>query len=167
MRKSTLPAAVLDLDKREYIYQMYKLQKSVPSGKKILDNINLSFYPGAKIGVLGSNGAGKSTLMKIMAGQDENYDGEAAPAKWAKIGYLEQEPELDDDKSVTENIELAVSATRKLLDRYNEIGKELAAGPSADESEKLMEEMSKVQDGASSAYRFTHAHPLMEAFIIH
>lgn len=94
--------SVLDLDKREYIYQMYKLQKLVPSGKKILDNINLSFYPGAKIGVLGSNGAGKSTLMKIMAGVDNTYDGEAAPAKWAKIGYLEQEPKLEDEKSVTE-----------------------------------------------------------------
>jgi ABC-type glutathione transport system ATPase component len=81
----------LDTDKREYIYQMYKLSKQVSSGgKKILSNINLSFYPGAKIGVLGNNGSGKSTLMRIMAGVDQTFEGDAAPARWAKIGYLEQ-----------------------------------------------------------------------------
>ena len=69
---------------------MYKLSKTVPSGKQILSNINLSFFPGAKIGILGSNGAGKSTLMRIMAGVDANYEGDSAPARWAKIGYLEQ-----------------------------------------------------------------------------
>ena len=96
---------------------MYKLGKRVPSGKEILSNINLSFYPGAKIGVLGNNGAGKSTLMRIMAGVDPNYEGDAAPAKWAKIGYLEQEPKLDDEKTVRENIEVAVASTRSLITR--------------------------------------------------
>jgi len=140
-------SAVLDLDKREYIYQMYKLQKTVSSGKKILDNINLSFYPGVKIGVLGSNGAGKSTLMNIMAGKDDEYDGESAPAKWAKIGYLEQEPKLADDKTVTENIEMAVSDTRDMLQRFEEISKELAAGDlDAEATDKLMNEMARVQD---------------------
>ena len=81
------------------------------AGKKILDNINLSFYPGAKIGVLGNNGAGKSTLMRIMAGRDEKFDGDAEPARWAKIGYLEQEPKLSEDKTVMENIEEAVRET--------------------------------------------------------
>jgi len=140
-------SAVLDLDKREYIYQMYKLQKTVSSGKKILDNINLAFYPGAKIGVLGNNGAGKSTLMKIMAGTDNDYDGESAPAKWAKIGYLEQEPKLDDDKTVTQNIEIAVKDTRDMLSRYEEISKDLAKGDAdAEQTEKLMNEMARVQD---------------------
>jgi len=143
---------VLDLDKREYIYQMYKLGKRLPNGKDILQNINLSFYPGAKIGVLGNNGAGKSTLMRIMAGVDPNYEGDAAPARWAKIGYLEQEPKLLEDKTVRENIETAVAGTRQLLQRYSELGKELA-GPGLDPavSEKLMNEMSRVQDGIDAA----------------
>jgi sulfate-transporting ATPase len=126
---------------------MYKLSKTLPSGKQILSGINLSFFPGAKIGILGNNGAGKSTLMRIMAGQDANYEGDSAPARWAKIGYLEQEPKLDDDKTVQENIEIAVADTRALLKRYEDISKELAGGNmDADASEKLMNEMGRVQD---------------------
>lgn len=114
---------MLDTDKREYIYQMYKLGKTLDNGKKLLDNINLSFYPGAKIGVLGNNGSGKSTLMKVMAGVDDRYDGDAAPARWAKIGYLQQEPELTEDATVLENIEEAVKETRDLLNDFNDLSK--------------------------------------------
>ena len=137
---------VLDTDKREYIYQMYKLSKQVPSGKKILSNINLSFYPGAKIGVLGNNGAGKSTLMRIMSGQDNNFDGDAAPARWAKIGYLEQEPKLSEDKTVIENIEEAVIETRELLAKFTELSGKLGEGTDEDK-EKIANEMERVQNG--------------------
>jgi len=140
----------LDTDKREYIYQMYKLGKRVPSGKQILDNINLAFYPGAKIGVLGNNGAGKSTLMRIMAGADTKFDGDAAPASWAKIGYLEQEPKLSEDKTVMENIEEAVQETRDLLAKFNELSGKLGEG-SDEDKEKVANEMERVQNGIDAA----------------
>jgi len=143
---------VLDTDKREYIYQMYKLGKRLPSGKQVLQDINLAFYPGAKIGVLGNNGAGKSTLMRIMSGQDENYEGDAAPARWAKIGYLEQEPKLSEDKTVIENIEESVKEIRELVARYGKISKELTdEGISDDAKEKLMNEMERVQNGIEAS----------------
>ena len=141
---------VIDIDKREYIYQMYKLGKKVSSGKQILSNINLSFYPGAKIGVLGNNGAGKSTLMRIMAGQDDTYDGDAAPARWAKIGYLEQEPKLSEEKTVMENIEEAVQETRDLLLRFTELSTQLSDG-TEEEKEKVANEMERVQNGIDAA----------------
>ncbi|MEL6751633.1 MAG: ATP-binding cassette domain-containing protein, partial [Pseudomonadota bacterium] len=89
---------------RQFIYHMQGLTKTYTGGKKVLDNVHLSFYPDAKIGVLGPNGAGKSSLLKIMAGIDTEWQGEAWAAEGAKIGYLEQEPELDPDTSVRENV---------------------------------------------------------------
>ena len=141
----------LDTDKREYIYQMYKLGKRVPSGKQILSGINLAFYPGAKIGVLGNNGAGKSTLMRIMSGNDKEFDGDAAPASWAKIGYLEQEPKLSEDKTVMQNIEEAVQETRDLLAKFNDISAKLGGDLTDEEKEKVANEMERVQNGIDAA----------------
>lgn len=108
----------MDTDRREYVFQMYKLGKSLSNGKELLKNINLSFFPGAKIGVLGSNGAGKSTLIKIMAGEDNDFFGEALPQTGLKIGYLAQEPKLDAGKTVAENVENSVKEIRDILHEY-------------------------------------------------
>ena len=123
---------------------MKALRKVVPPSKVILDDIWLSFYPGAKIGVLGANGAGKSSLLRIMAGVDQDFQGEAWAAKGTKIGYLSQEPQLDATKNVRENVEEAVAEQRKLLDRFNEISAEFAE-PDAD-FDKLMAEQARVQE---------------------
>jgi ATP-binding cassette ChvD family protein len=123
---------------------MKALRKVVPPSRVILDDIWLSFYPGAKIGVLGANGAGKSSLLRIMAGVDQDFQGEAWAAKGTKIGYLPQEPQLDASKNVRENVELAVAGQRKLLDRFNEISAAFAE-PDAD-FDKLMEEQARVQE---------------------
>jgi len=123
---------------------MKALRKVVPPSRVILDDIWLSFYPGAKIGVLGANGAGKSSLLRIMAGVDQDFQGEAWAAKGTKIGYLPQEPQLDPTKNVRENVELAVAGQRKLLDRFNEISAAFA-DPDAD-FDKLMEEQARVQE---------------------
>jgi len=123
---------------------MKALRKVVPPSRVILDDIWLSFYPGAKIGVLGANGAGKSSLLRIMAGVDQDFQGEAWAAKGTKIGYLPQEPQLDPSKDVRGNVELAVAPQRKLLDRFNEISAAFAE-PDAD-FDKLMEEQARVQE---------------------
>src|SRR5215207_7103844 len=123
---------------------MKALRKVVPVSRVILDDIWLSFYPGAKIGVLGANGAGKSGLLRIMAGRDQDFQGEAWAAKGIKIGYLAQEPQLDATKNVRENVELAVADQRKLLDRFNEISAAFAE-PDAD-FDKLMAEQARVQE---------------------
>jgi ATP-binding cassette ChvD family protein len=128
----------------QFIYVMKALRKVVPPSRVILDDIWLSFYPGAKIGVLGANGAGKSSLLRIMAGVDQDFQGEAWAAKGTKIGYLPQEPQLDPSKTVRENVELAVADQRKLLDRFNQISAEFAE-PDAD-FDKLMEEQARVQE---------------------
>ncbi len=122
----------------QYVYVMKQLSKSYTGGKQTLKDIYLSFYPGAKIGVLGVNGAGKSTLLKIMAGIDKDYTGEAWAAEGARIGYLEQEPQLDATKSVRENVMEGVAAKKALLDRYNEIA--------ADYSDETADEMAQLQD---------------------
>ena len=122
----------------QYVYVMKKLSKSYTGGKQTLKDIYLSFYPGAKIGVLGVNGAGKSTLLKIMAGIDKDYTGEAWAAEGARIGYLEQEPQLDPALSVRENVMQGVAAKKAILDRYNEIA--------ADYSDETADEMAKLQD---------------------
>src|SRR5476651_978387 len=106
---------------RQFIYHMQGLTKAFPAGKKVLENVNLSFYPDAKIGVLGVNGSGKSTLLKIMAGIDKDFIGEGWVAEGARVGYLEQEPHLDEAKTVRENVMEGVAAKKALLDRYNEI----------------------------------------------
>ncbi|MEZ0261706.1 MAG: energy-dependent translational throttle protein EttA [Alphaproteobacteria bacterium] len=105
----------------QYVYVMKGLSKTYPGGKKVIDNMYLSFLPGAKIGVLGPNGSGKSTLLKIMAGVEKEFNGEAWSAENARVGYLPQEPQLDPDKTVLENVMEAMKDTKALLDRYNEI----------------------------------------------
>ena len=128
----------------QFIYVMKSLRKVVPPSRVILDDIWLSFYPGAKIGVLGANGAGKSSLLRIMAGVDQDFQGEAWAAKGTKIGYLSQEPQLDPTKNVRENVEEAVADQRKLLNRFNEISAAFAE-PDAD-FDKLMAEQARVQE---------------------
>jgi sulfate-transporting ATPase len=128
----------------QYVYVMNGLKKVFPNGKKILENVTLSFLPGAKIGVLGPNGAGKSTLLKLMAGRDKDFTGEAWSAKGARVGYLEQEPQLDPSKSVHENVMIALSDIKAMVDRFNEIGG-LMADPDAD-MDALMAEMGELQE---------------------
>ena len=127
----------------EFIYQMYKARKA-HGDKVILDDVTLSFYPGAKIGVVGPNGMGKSTLLKLMAGMEEVSNGEARLTPGYTVGILQQEPPLDEDKTVLENIELAFGDVKAKIDRFNEIGG-LMAEPDAD-FDALMAEMSELQD---------------------
>ena len=124
----------------EYIYSMYKLNRTHPPDKQVLKDISLSFYPGAKIGVLGLNGSGKSTLLRIMAGQDQEYRGEAQLAPGATVGMLEQEPQLDETKDVRGNVEDGVAATRALLDRFNELAANYS-DETADEFGRLQEKI--------------------------
>ena len=105
----------------QYVYTMNRVTKIVPPKQEILRDISLSFFPGAKIGVLGLNGSGKSTLLRIMSGLDQEINGEARPQPGLKIGYLEQEPTLDADKDVQGNIQEGVAETKALLDEFNEI----------------------------------------------
>ena len=128
----------------QFIYVMKGLRKVVPPSRIILDDIWLSFYPGAKIGVLGPNGAGKSSLLRIMAGVDQEFQGEAWAHKGTKIGYLPQEPQLDESLDVRGNVELALKDQRRALDRFNEIAAAFAE-PDAD-FDKLLEEQGKLQD---------------------
>lgn len=130
---------------QHYIFQVENLVKK-HGPKVVLNDISLAFYPGAKIGVLGPNGAGKSTLMRIMAGQDTEFEGSARLAKGYTVGYLTQEPDLDETKNVRENIETAVQERRKTLDRYNEISVLLGEIDDPDQMEKLCDEMAKLQD---------------------
>ena len=129
----------------EFIYTMRDLRKVVPPQREILKGIWLSFYPGAKIGVIGANGSGKSTLLKIMAGVEKEFFGEAAPAKGTKVGYLAQEPQLDETTDVKGNVEKAVAHVRAKLKRFEEIG-ELLGTATGDESDKLMEEYGRLQE---------------------
>ncbi len=130
----------------QFIYVMKALKKVVPPSRIILDDIWLSFYPGAKIGVLGPNGAGKSSLLKIMAGVDQDFQGEAWAHKGTKIGYLPQEPQLDETLDVRGNVELAVATQRRLLTRYEEISHRFAEPMSDDEMTKLIDEQGRVQE---------------------
>ena len=123
---------------RQFIYHMQGLSKTYPGNRKVLENIHLSFYPDAKIGVLGVNGSGKSTLLRIMAGLDSEFNGEAWIADGATRGYLPQEPQLDAGKSVRENVMDGVAAQKAVLDRYNEIA--------ANYSDETADEMTKLQD---------------------
>jgi ATP-binding cassette ChvD family protein len=130
----------------EYIYVMKDLSRVVPPRREILKGIYLSFYFGAKIGVLGSNGAGKSSLLRIMAGEDQEFRGEAFAAKGITVGYLPQEPRLDPARSVLGNIEEGVAATRALLDRFDAINEKFGEEMSPGQMEKLLEEQARVQD---------------------
>jgi energy-dependent translational throttle protein EttA len=127
----------------QYIFTMYKLSRVHPPDKRVLEDISLSFLPGAKIGVLGANGAGKSTLLRIMAGQDTGYRGEAQLAPGATVGLLEQEPQLDPDKDVRGNVEDGVRELRDMLDRFNELA--------ATYSEDNADEFSRLQDRIEAA----------------
>jgi ATP-binding cassette ChvD family protein len=136
----------------QYIFTMQNLRRVHPPNKEVLKGIFLSFYPGAKIGVLGSNGAGKSTLLRIMAGVDKDFFGDAKPADGTKIGFLPQEPALDPKKNVLENVEEAVAATKALLARFDEVNAkfgdpDLPPG----EMDKLLEEQGKLQDAIEAA----------------
>jgi sulfate-transporting ATPase len=129
-----------------FIYVMKALRKVVPPSRIILDDIWLSFYPDAKIGVLGANGAGKSSLLRIMSGTDQDFQGEAWPAKGTRIGFLPQEPQLDPSLDVRGNVEQAIAAQRKLLDRFNDISARFAEPMSDDQMQKLLDEQAKVQE---------------------
>ncbi len=129
----------------QYIYTMVGLRKVHQPAKEVLKDVYLSFLPGAKIGVLGVNGSGKSTLLRIMAGLDQNFQGEAFPAPGIKIGYLPQEPQLDTSKDVRGNVELGVAATRDLLTKFEELTGKLGQDMSPDEMEKAIEDQAKVQ----------------------
>jgi sulfate-transporting ATPase len=124
----------------QYIYSMYKLSRTHPPDKQVLKDLSLSFFPGAKIGVLGLNGSGKSTLLRIMAGQDQEYRGEAQLAPGATVGMLEQEPHLDESKDVRGNVEDGVAETRALLDRFNELASNYS-DETADEFARLQEQI--------------------------
>ena len=130
----------------QYIYTMNSVAKVVAPKHHILRDISLSFFPGAKIGVLGLNGSGKSTLLRIMAGLDTDIDGEARPQPGIKIGFLPQEPELDAAKDVRGNVEEGVAEIKALLDRFNDISMKFAEPMGDDEMNKLLEEQGKLQD---------------------
>jgi ATP-binding cassette ChvD family protein len=127
----------------QYVYHMDGVSKAYPGGKKVFENIRLSFLPGVKIGVVGVNGTGKSTLMRIMAGQDKDFSGEAWAAEGAKVGYLSQEPELDEGLSVRENVMLGVADKKAKLDRFNELAMNY--------SDETADEMAALQDEIDSA----------------
>src|SRR5688572_25255377 len=130
----------------EYAFVMKDLRKVVPPKREILRGIYLSFFHGAKIGVLGANGAGKSSLLRIMAGADDDFIGEAFPADGLKVGFLPQEPQLDPDKDVRGNVEDGVADTRSLLTRFEEVSAKFGEDLSPDDMEKLLEEQSRLQD---------------------
>src|ERR1700732_4875722 len=123
---------------RQFVYHMQGLSKTYPGNRKVLENIHLSFYPDAKIGVLGPNGSGKSTLLRIMAGLDKEFSGEAWAAEGARVGYLPQEPQLDAPKSVRENVMEGVAPQRAVLARYSELAMNY--------SDETADEMTRLQD---------------------
>src|SRR3981081_3739469 len=125
---------------RQFVYFMQGLSKTYPGNRKVLDNVHLSFYPDANIGVLGVNGSGKSTLLRIMAGIDTEYVGEGWVAEGARVGYLQQEPQLDETKTVRENVMEGVASKKALIDRYNEIAANYTA-ETDDEMSRLQGEM--------------------------
>ncbi|MGH8262976.1 MAG: ATP-binding cassette domain-containing protein, partial [Steroidobacteraceae bacterium] len=135
----------------QFIYTMNRVGKVVPPKRIILRDISLSFFPGAKIGVLGLNGSGKSTLLKIMAGIDKEIEGEARPQPGIKVGYLPQEPELDPAKSVRGIVIEAVAETQGLIDRFNAISDRLAEPVSDEEMTKLLDEQSELQSRIETA----------------
>jgi len=135
----------------QYVFSMLRVSKVVPPKRFILRDISLSFFPGAKIGVLGLNGSGKSTLLRIMAGVDKEFEGEAIPLSGLRIGYLEQEPQLDPAKDVRGNVEEGVAALKGLIDRFNAISNRFAEPLEDDEMNALLEEQGKLQDQIDAA----------------
>ena len=135
----------------QYIFTMQNLRKVVPPQREILRGIYLSFFPGAKIGILGLNGAGKSTVLRIMAGLDKEFTGEAFPAEGTRIGFLSQDPQLDPKKTVLENVEEGVAPVKKLLARFDELGEKMGESLPDAEMDKVMAEYGKVQDAIEAA----------------
>ncbi|MGD2170564.1 MAG: energy-dependent translational throttle protein EttA [Gammaproteobacteria bacterium] len=135
----------------QYIYTMNGVGKVVPPQTEILKNISLNFFPGAKIGVLGYNGAGKSTLLRIMAGVDKDHSGEARPQPGIRIGYLPQEPELDENLDVRGNVELGVAETKALLDEFNAVNMKFAEPMSDDEMNELLAKQAELQEKIEAA----------------
>src|ERR1041384_2129148 len=131
----------------QYRFVMKGLSKTFPgAAKPVLSNIHLQFYPDAKIGIVGPNGSGKSTLMKIMAGRDKEFTGEAWPGEGIRVGYLEQEPQLDPSKTVKENVSAAVRPVADMLDRFNAISAMMADPPEDADFDALMAEMGELQE---------------------
>ncbi|HEX9888225.1 MAG TPA: energy-dependent translational throttle protein EttA [Nitriliruptorales bacterium] len=135
----------------EYQYVMKGLTKRVPGGKEVLTDIWLSFFPGAKIGVIGPNGAGKSTLLRIMAGVDTEFEGEAFPGQGVTVGHLPQEPQLDEDATVRDNVMQGVGEVVALLDTYNDLSARLAEPMADDEMSKILDRMAQAQDAIDAA----------------
>ena len=135
----------------QYIYTMIGVSKVVPPNRTIIKDISLSFFPGAKIGLLGLNGAGKSTVLRIMAGADPDFEGEARPQDGIRIGYLPQEPELDDSKSVRQVVEEGVAEVRGLLTRFDEISMKFAEPMSDDAMNELLAEQADLQEAIELA----------------
>src|SRR6476659_1820278 len=135
----------------QFIYTMKGLGKVHPPDAKVLEDIWLSFYFGAKIGVLGLNGAGTSSLLKIMAGEDTSFLGEAFPAEGISVGFLHQEPRLDPAKNVLGNVEEGVAEIKALLTRYDDVNAKLGEDLSPEEMEKIMDEQSRIQDCIEAA----------------
>src|SRR5580698_6162027 len=135
----------------QYIYVMKGLSKAWPNGKKVLEDVWLSFYPTAKIGVLGPNGAGKSTLLKIMAGLEKDFGGEAWSAEGATVGYLPQEPQLDPKLTVEQNVLAGLAETKGLLDRFEEVSNKLGDVTDPDEMQKLIDEQAALQEKIDAA----------------
>jgi ATP-binding cassette ChvD family protein len=129
----------------EFVYTMQNVRKAHP-GKEVIRDLTLAFLPGAKIGILGANGAGKSTLLKIMAGWDTEYTGEAKPGKGVSVGFLPQEPQLDPDKTVRENVEEGVAPIRRLLEKFEEVSARFAEPLDDDAMQKLLDEQARLQD---------------------
>ena len=150
---------------KQYIYQMSDMTKK-HGQKPVLENIWLSFFPGAKIGVLGRNGAGKSTLLKIMAGIDTDFDGEARLTSGFTVGYLPQEPKLDPEKNVWENVQDSVADRRGMLTRYNELSAK--CGEDLDEAamQKVYDEMERVQNQIDASNTWNLDHEIEVAFEI-
>src|SRR5436190_9984745 len=135
----------------QYIYVMKGLSKTYPGGREVLKDIWLSFLPGAKIGVLGLNGAGKSSLLKIMAGEEKNFIGEAWPAEGISVGILHQEPRLNPGKNVLGNVEEGVAEIKALLTRYDELNEKLGEDLPPAQMDKVIEEQARVQDRIEAA----------------
>src|SRR5205085_11897759 len=135
----------------QFIYTMKGLGKVHQPDTRVLEDIYLSFFFGAKIGVLGANGAGKSSLLRIMAGEDDGFVGEAWPAKAIRVGFLPQEPRLDPAKTVLQNVEEGVAETRALLDRFNAVSARFAEPMDDEEMQKLLDEQGKLQDRIDAA----------------
>jgi len=135
----------------QYIYTMNRVSKTVPPNKEIIKDISISFFPGAKIGVLGLNGSGKSTVLRIMAGIDKEFNGESRPHAGIKIGYLSQEPELDEDKTVRENVEQGMSEVKAMLDEFDDISMKFGEDMSDDAMNDLLAKQADLQDKIEAA----------------